>query len=385
MKTIKSDAVIVGGGVMGLMSAYELCKQGLSVVIVDKKTIGGLQSASVGLTRSIRNDYKDPVTAQMANDAYKSWLKLQNEWGIKIIDSCGCLNIFNKELLKISQNKSYATDSLTWLKRDRRSLKTFPSFISLKSQYPQINADFAVLDIDAGVALPRVVTSKLLNILRADKQVNIFEKQDIVSIEQKVNSVTVSAKERKIIASKLIVVAGLGTVEVCKKIKDQSFILPIRGERPFELKYFFPERPAGYVSNIFPIFAFLDVGIYGHPIIEGVTAGVKIGYYSPPGVGSSQLKSAQFIDRFVQTCLPDLYQQSQNRIITEVDQCSYDMTLDNQFILGYLGGNKNIIIAAGFNGTGYKFAPTITKIVKELILERKPIYDITRYNPNRFI
>lgn len=42
------------------------------------------------------------------------------------------------------------------------------------------------------------------------------------------------------------------------------------------------------------------------------------------------------------------------------------MTKDENFILDYYPKNRNIIVAGGMSGTGFKFALTIGKIVAKL-------------------
>jgi glycine/D-amino acid oxidase-like deaminating enzyme len=70
--------------------------------------------------------------------------------------------------------------------------------------------------------------------------------------------------------------------------------------------------------------------------------------------------------------------------VNDADQCSYDLTVDNDFIIGQLPGFQNIYLGCGWNGTGYKFAPLVGTMLSELALEGKTNYDISRFNPNRF-
>jgi glycine/D-amino acid oxidase-like deaminating enzyme len=53
---------IIGGGVMGLMTAYQAALLAESVTVLDRSRVGDPATASFGLTRSVRNDYPD-VTA----------------------------------------------------------------------------------------------------------------------------------------------------------------------------------------------------------------------------------------------------------------------------------------------------------------------------------
>ncbi|MGD8319413.1 MAG: FAD-dependent oxidoreductase [Gemmatimonadota bacterium] len=58
------DAVIVGGGIMGCSTAYQLARMGLSVAVLEK---GALASGSTGKSSAIvRQHYSNEVTARMA-------------------------------------------------------------------------------------------------------------------------------------------------------------------------------------------------------------------------------------------------------------------------------------------------------------------------------
>ena len=135
------------------------------------------------------------------------------------------------------------------------------------------------------------------------------------------------------------------------------------------------------MPNKFPVFAYLDTGIYGHPIFNNKTLGVKIGYYKPSTVKKrSKIKDIQ---EFVEQCIPSL-KDAKSVNVTEVDQCFYDITKDGDFIVGELSGFSNILVGAGWNGTGYKFAPLIGKILSQAVIGNTNLYNIARFSPSRF-
>ena len=52
---------IIGGGVMGLMAAYYAAPLANAVTVLERSRVGDPATASFGLTRSVRNDYRDPA------------------------------------------------------------------------------------------------------------------------------------------------------------------------------------------------------------------------------------------------------------------------------------------------------------------------------------
>ena len=62
----KADAVIIGGGVMGCAIAYNLAKQGLKSVVIEKSDIGGEASGSNGggVRQSARNLKEMPLAME---------------------------------------------------------------------------------------------------------------------------------------------------------------------------------------------------------------------------------------------------------------------------------------------------------------------------------
>ena len=88
-----SDLLVIGGGVMGLFTAYRAARAGRSVVVLERGRVGDPLTASYGRTRSFRNDYLDPVYARLAHEAFRLWQEFEEETGARVLVRCGCLNI----------------------------------------------------------------------------------------------------------------------------------------------------------------------------------------------------------------------------------------------------------------------------------------------------
>ena len=75
----RCDAVVVGGGVLGLSSAYELARRNLSVVLVESGQVGGRQSGrNLGF---VRQQGRAPAELPMMMAANQRWRGLANELG----------------------------------------------------------------------------------------------------------------------------------------------------------------------------------------------------------------------------------------------------------------------------------------------------------------
>jgi glycine/D-amino acid oxidase-like deaminating enzyme len=78
----RCDAVVVGGGVLGLSSAYELARRGLSVVLVESGHVGGRQSGrNLGF---VRQQGRAPAELPMMMAANQRWQGLSHELGADV-------------------------------------------------------------------------------------------------------------------------------------------------------------------------------------------------------------------------------------------------------------------------------------------------------------
>ena len=134
-----------------------------------------------------------------------------------------------------------------------------------------------------------------------------------------------------------------------------------------------------------PVFAYLDIGIYGHPVCEGKTPGVKIGFDNPPDVTRAASRIGS-VEEFVAECIPGLRDAEAVDVAaaSDVDTCWYDLVADDEFILGAEPGADGLYTGVGWRGTGYKFAPSVGRVQAQPALQRGTGYDIERFTPARF-
>ena len=377
------NLTIIGGGIMGLCTAYYASEFVQNITILEKATIGAenTAAASFSYTRSIRNDYLDPLYARLAFEARKLWLELQSKAAEPFIIDCGCLNIA-KESITHEISETYAAQSYNILTDLHLKREAFAREI-LQQRFPQFDADMGRLDVEAGLLYVPVITQTLLVLLK-ERNVNIVERVDVEGVQQGEKGLRINTNGSEFVTEKLVITAGLGTNDVLHCIDGCAIRFPLVPDRPSQCKYFIPpsEKRAMFTSDTLPVFAYLDVGIYGHPIYEGKTPGVKIGFYNPPDINKLNTRIHD-VHSFVEECMPAL--RDANAVdVTDVDQCFYDLVADDNFILGNVPGFSTIYVGVGWRGTGYKFAPWVGRTLMQLALQEGTVYEINRFSPQRF-
>ena len=331
---------IIGGGVMGLMTAYYAAPLASSVTVLDKSRVGDPATASFALTRLVRNDYLDPQYSRLAFEARQLWLDLQQRAGMRLLVDCGCLNLV-KASVTPDVPASYAVRSFAVLEELQLRRAALPG-PALAERFPQFAADGGWLDVDAGFADVAAVTALLRSVVPA-RGAEIREEAQIRAITRSGGGWQVQTSAGPVESDVLVITAGLGTNELLELIPGCSVRFPLSPDRPVQSKYFIPEPAARdlYTEAALPVFAYLDVGIYGHPLYTGKTPGVKVGFYHPPdaAVVPSPISS---VEDFVAECMPGLRGAATVDVAeaSGVDTCFYDLVGDDDFILGPVPGRR---------------------------------------------
>ena len=84
MRTERADVVIVGGGLLGLSTAWAL-RGRREVLVLERETVGNARGGSHGPTRIFRLGYLDPGYVAMAMQARDRWTELEAESGTRLL------------------------------------------------------------------------------------------------------------------------------------------------------------------------------------------------------------------------------------------------------------------------------------------------------------
>jgi glycine/D-amino acid oxidase-like deaminating enzyme len=378
---VDADLVVIGGGVMGLFTAYHASERLARVVVLERGRIGDPMTASYGRTRSFRNDYLDATYARLAHEALRLWTDFEQRTGSKVLVRCGCLNIA-KRTVTPDLAGTYAQQSFETLTRLGMRTESFDAG-TINRRFPYLDADLGHLDLEGGVVdLPAV--NRALAPALGRRGVRTIERVETTSIVPDGTAIRVTTDAGEIVARSLVIAAGHGTNAVLSLLPGARLQVPLTRDRPRESKYLVP--PAGardrFTADVMPVIAYLDAGIYCHPIVDGLVDAVKIGYYNPPDVPRVRT-GIDTIASFVEQCMPGLRDATVHEV-EDVDQCDYDLVADDDFVLGAIPGFVNAFVGVGWRGTGYKFAPWVGRVLAESAVQGGTVYDIARFDPARF-
>ena len=276
MTTPMDDLVIIGGGVMGRFTAYHAAERTSKVVVLERGRIGDPATASYGRTRSYRSDYLDATYARLAQEAIHLWEDFERRTGSDVLVRCGCLNIAKRSVTP-DLARTYAQLSFETLTDLGLRTESFDGD-ALRERFPYLDADLAHLDVDGGVVDLPAVSAALTRALDA-RGVRTIEGVETTAIEPDGEAFVVTTDGGEFRTRALVVTAGHGTNDVLATMPGCALQVPITKDRPSEAKYFVPGADVRhrYTADAMPVIAYLDAGIYCHPIVDGLVDAVKVG------------------------------------------------------------------------------------------------------------
>ena len=376
------DLLVIGGGVMGLFTAYHASAAFGRVAVLERGTIGDPLTASYGRTRSYRRDYLDPVYARFADEAIRLWTEFEAGTGTDVLVRCGCMNIATSSVTPDLAN-TYAQLSTDVLVRLGMPVDEFTTD-EISDAIPLSHSGSRPAGRDRRPRRPRRRDRRAAAHAAGTQGRRPRTRRDHGCRRTSTawsGSPPTSASSRRARSS---ITSGHGTNEVLSRLDGNALQVPITKDRPSEAKYFVPPpgTRAQFTSDVMPVIAYLDTGVYVHPIVEGVVDAVKVGYYNPPDIPRGRT-GIEDIAHFVERCMPGLAGAEFSEVL-DVDQCDYDLVADDDFVLGAVPGFDNVFVGVGWRGTGYKFAPWVGRVLFELALQDGTVYDIARFDPSRF-
>ena len=374
--------IVIGLGAMGSAAARHLAERGCQVSGFDLFSPPHALGSSHGLTRIFRQAYfEDHRYVPLLMRSFELWQRLEVDSGVRVLHLPGALIV--------------GPESGRLVRRSAESAIRFGlahellDATELKRRYPVFNlrsGSHALLERDAGyLRLEECLEQQLRLAARAGAQLHTNEPVIDWHADSAGSGVTVRTAKGTYSADRLVITAGPWAPQVLA-----SLALPMRTTR--QVLYWFSPKESiqHYREDRFPVYLIEaegnDLLLYGFPLTGPESEGVKVALH-----GSAEVCTPETICRDIRASdeqsirarLADTLPELAGRLL-RAETCIYTMTPDENFLLGTHPHHPSVIIAAGFSGHGFKFAPVIGEILADLVSLGSTAANIELFSLNRF-
>ncbi|MCI0527896.1 MAG: N-methyl-L-tryptophan oxidase [Nitrospira sp.] len=361
---------------MGSAAAFHLSRRGYRVIAFERfRPVHEFGSHS-GRTRIIRHAYHEsPDYVPLVLRADALWCELEVASGHPLLIRTGGLDIgpegcsFVTGALQACQLHNLPYEHL----KAEGIMKQWPQFRIPDNWEACYNAQAGFLLVD------RCIQAHLCEARTQGGR--ICEEEPVISFNDPGSCVQIRTDKDVYEVGCLVVCAGAWASWVLEELK-----LPLVVKRK-TLAWLRPKNPADFAPEKFPVFitegeegALYGFPLYNHP-------GIKIAnHYGGIEVHPDQVDrvfhetEAGEIRSFVRKYLPGITEE-----VLDGKVCLYTLTPDEHFIIDFYPGKRNIVIAAGFSGHGFKFAPVVGEILADLATEGKTRHPIDKFRISRFL
>ncbi|MBV8298932.1 MAG: N-methyl-L-tryptophan oxidase [Candidatus Eremiobacteraeota bacterium] len=374
---MRYDAIVLGLGGMGSAVAAHTAARGMRVLGIERFGPAHARGSSHGETRIIRQAYfESPDYVPLLRRAYELWDALAARTGTPLRAQTGGLFVGRPETPVVAGTIASAERwQLAHQIYDARELKRqWPAFTPRDDE-------IGVYEAVAGAVFPEAgVRAHLLE--AAERGAELRFGVEAADWEAGGEDVRVFlADGTRIDAARLAICAGPWFAKLAPEIG-----IPLQVER--NVQFYFAPRDRDAVSpDRLPIWCCERSGqrmFYGFPDFG---AGAKVAHH-----GSGVFTDPDALDRTahegeiaqVRTALESFVPAAAGSFLRAAP-CMYTLTPDEHFVIGAHPRHANVVVAGGFSGHGYKFAPVVGEIVAALLADDDPGFSLELFSPGRFV
>ncbi|HVT85074.1 MAG TPA: N-methyl-L-tryptophan oxidase [Chitinophagaceae bacterium] len=379
------DVIVLGVGSMGSSTCYYLAKQGIKVLGLELFDIPHELGSHGGQSRLIRKAYFEHSDyVPLLERAYENWKDLEKITNRQIYFQTGLLycakpdHSMMKGIHESADRYKIKIDALT--------------SDDLKTKYPQLNVpdDYEKLfEPEAGFLSPE----KAIILYAEQASIHgavIKTKVKVLEWKQSNGTIEVKTSDGNFSAKKLVITAGPWAG---KLIPGLSAELTVTRQI---LGWIIPKDTACFEPGKFPCWLIADDKMpgsyYGFPALPSEKFigpdGFKLAHHHQGSVTDPDM-----VDRVATKADEDNLMYALNKFFPGTNEsihvmktCLYTNTPDENFILDFLPGyDKNVVVATGFSGHGFKFASVVGEIMSELAVNGSTSLPINFLNARRFM
>ena len=366
-----ADAVIIGAGIMGCAIAHALAEHGMSdVVVLEKDTIG--RGATADAAGGIRQQFSTETNVRLASHSVRVWETFHERFGVDIsLRQHGYLFLLTDPAEEPVFRRNLAL---------QRRLGVPARWVT-PAEISELNPHVNLGGVIGGTFCPEDgwcdTFAATMGYAQAARRLGVAIEEETAATGIRVESGRVRGVEtpRGMIATPLAVVcAGPHTRQVGALAGVDLPVDPYR-------RMSFITEPFDRLPQTLPMTIEFATGLYVHPESRGFLFGMG-NRDEPPGFDKT------VDDEWLLTTVEALVAR-----IPAFEEANvlrgwagfYEVTPDDNPLLGYVGEPEGLAVAAGFSGHGFMQGPAIGACLAELICDGVArTVDITPFRPSRF-
>jgi sarcosine oxidase len=362
------DVAVVGAGVFGAWTAYQLGRGGAEVALLDAYGPGNSRASSGGESRMIRMGYgPDQIYTRMAQRSLALWQELFNHIGRTGISP----QLFQPTgiLWLARENDSYCEATLETLQQHSVKFLRLDAG-ELHRRYSALElggATWGILEPDSGVLMARqavqavVVEARASGVTYLDEAV--LPPNGDPAGDTKLNSLeTLSGK--KILANELVFACG----PWLPKLFSALLVQLIHVTRQEVFFFGVPPGDDRFGPDRMPAWIDFNDLVYGIPNIDNRGFKIAIDAHGPPfdpdtGDRIVSSESVAAVRGYLARRMPVLADAP----VIESRVCQYENTSNGDFLIDRHPEFQNVWLVGGGSGHGFKHGPAIGEHVAALI------------------
>jgi glycine/D-amino acid oxidase-like deaminating enzyme len=337
------NAIVIGGGIMGLATAWGLARQGHAVELFEQGPLPNPLASSMDEHRLIRHPYGDHVGyARMIDQAYSAWDLLWSDLGQRFYAASGTLAL-------TGNGETWAERSAATLAGIGKSMKELP-LDELPRRYPELDArgvERAFWMDTGGVLFAQDIVKALAGHLDRQPGVTLHAETPVRMVDLEQGRIVTDAGVQHD-ADVVVVAAGAW---VGRLLPATRRLVP---SRQVVVYFDLPaEQRAVWARYPMVIDKTGDVGLYLVPPAEG--RGLKIGDHvfsrtgDPSGARDADEQEMQPLLRRCHVLIRDFARWRIDRLKV----CFYTVTEDERFVVEKQGAKGWLMSPC--SGHGFKF------------------------------
>ena len=366
----RAAVVVIGGGVMGLSTAYHLARAGVTdVVLIEKGEFGsGSTSKAAG---GVRAQFSDAVNIELgarslhAFETFKTTfdqeIDLRRVGYLFLLDQPGHIEAFEKNIAL--QNELGVPSRLI-------------DVAEAKARSPLISTDgllAAAYSPTDGHCTPESVVNGYAGAARR-AGARLVRNCTVTAIDSSGGAITHVVTDKGTVATDTVIcTAGAWSRDLGAMVGVDLPVEPLR-------RQILTTAPVPGLDPHTPFTIDFATSFYFH----GEGPGLLLGMSDPHEVPGFRLTESD-------GWLPGLADAIERRApaIGDVGLASgwaglYEMTPDHNALVGEATGISRFLYATGFSGHGFLMGPAIGEVMRDLYLDRSPVVDVSPLTADRF-